>query len=508
MLFSSSAQRWEILKKHVELSIKSQSDTRWESRIKCIKPLRYNLKEVLLALKDLEAISIERKDGRAASETKSLIAHLSKWSFLLSVFIWYDILFQVNKASKILQSYGVSLHTMETEIQATEKFLQNYRTTGYDSAATSAVEIAQELDIDPSFPPSRSGKKRRLFDYQGEEEQRATPELKFKSNFFYPLVDQAIMSIKERFNLLREVSSAFSFLFTRDKLLLVQQENALLTCCKEFQKKFGDIDSDEMSAELQRFVLILQKKRNLNTAQDFLNYLLKTHLFELYPNVYIALRILLTCPVTVASAERSFSKLKLIKTFNRTSMTDSRLSSLAMLSIENDCARSLDYDNVITAFANKKVLHQSTAASKWWWGPRPRLGWVEMAVGLPEDPSYPGHSPFIFSLCCPLNDRRRAAHSIFKIGRLFLLFLLSCPTLALLRLLILLLLLMSGNVHPNPGPIFPCSVCAGNVTWRGKSVQCCACSKWVHLRCSQLSLSNFRALGSSHSWSCPPAVTL
>ena len=46
-------------------------------------------------------------------------------------------------------------------------------------------------------------------------------------------------------------------------------------------------------------------------------------------------------------------------------------------------------------------------------------------------------------------------------------------------------------------------MCAGNVTWRGKSVQCCACSKWVHLRCSQLSLSKFRALSSSHSWSCP-----
>ena len=59
---------------------------------------------MLLALKDLEAISIERKDGRTASETKSLIADLSKWSFLLSVFIWYDILFQVNKASEILQS--------------------------------------------------------------------------------------------------------------------------------------------------------------------------------------------------------------------------------------------------------------------------------------------------------------------------------------------------------------------------------------------------------------------
>ena len=108
--------------------------------------------------------------------------------------------------------------------------------------------------------------------------------------------------------------------------------------------------------------------------------------------------------------------------------------------------------------------------------------------------------PFIFSLCCPLNDRRRAAHSIFKIGCLFSHFLFFCPSLALLRLL---LLLMSGNVHPNPGPIFPCSACAGNVTWRGKSVQCCTCSKWVHLRCSQLSLYNFRALSSFYSWSCP-----
>ena len=74
---------------------------------------------------------------------------------------------------------------------------------------------------------------------------------------------------------------------------------------------------------------------------------------------------------------------------------------------------------------------------------------------------------FISSLCCTLNNRSRAAHSFFKIGRLFSLFLFSCPSLALLRLLILLLL-MSGNVHPNSGPIFLCSVCAGNVTWLGK----------------------------------------
>ena len=35
-------------------------------------------------------------------------------------------------------------------------------------------------------------------------------------------------------------------------------------------------------------------------------------------------------------------------------------------------------------------------------------------------------------------------------------------------------------------------------------MQCCICSKWVHLRCSLLSFSKFKTLGSSHSWSCFP----
>ena len=63
---------------------------------------------------------------------------------------------------------------------------------------------------------------------------------------------------------------------------------------------------------------------------------------------------------------------------------------------------------------------------------------------------------------------------------------------------------MSGNIHSNPCPVFPCSVCAGNVTWRGRSVQCCTCSNWVHLKCSLLSFARFRPLGRSHSCSFPP----
>jgi len=57
----------------------------------------------------------------------------------------------------------------------------------------------------------------------------------------------------------------------------------------------------------------------------------------------------------VATAERSFSKLKLIKTYLRMIMQDDRLSGLAVLSIENAEARKLDVSKIIDDFANRKA---------------------------------------------------------------------------------------------------------------------------------------------------------
>jgi len=85
----------------------------------------------------------------------------------------------------------------------------------------------------------------------------------------------------------------------------------------------------------------------IKTQFLLLSTILKTRLDEVYPNVFIALRIMLNCLDSVASAERNFSKLKLIKTFNRSHMTNGRLSSLAMLSIETSCVCSLDLEDVI-----------------------------------------------------------------------------------------------------------------------------------------------------------------
>jgi len=50
----------------------------------------------------------------------------------------------------------------------------------------------------------------------------------------------------------------------------------------------------------------------INTQFLLLSFIVKTSLDEVYPNVFIVLRIMLNCPDTVASTESSFSKLNLI----------------------------------------------------------------------------------------------------------------------------------------------------------------------------------------------------
>jgi hypothetical protein len=59
--------------------------------------------------------------------------------------------------------------------------------------------------------------------------------------------------------------------------------------------------------------------------------------------------------ITVASVERFFSKLKLIKNYLRNIMTQQRLSNLAIISIENKVAKSLDVSNLVTSFATAEA---------------------------------------------------------------------------------------------------------------------------------------------------------
>jgi hypothetical protein len=64
---------------------------------------------------------------------------------------------------------------------------------------------------------------------------------------------------------------------------------------------------------------------------NLLNSLYQYKLENLFPNICVSLRISLTIPATVASVERSFSKLKLVKNYLRSTMSQDHLVDLARL---------------------------------------------------------------------------------------------------------------------------------------------------------------------------------
>jgi hypothetical protein len=74
-----------------------------------------------------------------------------------------------------------------------------------------------------------------------------------------------------------------------------------------------------------------------------------------FPNTVIAYRILMTIRVTVASAERSFSKLKLLKSYMRSTMSQERLNGLALIAIENPLLEDIQYEDLIDEFASKNA---------------------------------------------------------------------------------------------------------------------------------------------------------
>ncbi|KAF0761100.1 zinc finger MYM-type protein 1-like, partial [Aphis craccivora] len=88
-----------------------------------------------------------------------------------------------------------------------------------------------------------------------------------------------------------------------------------------------------------------------------------SELKNIFPSLYTALCIALTLPVSSASPERAFSKLKLIKTRLRSSMCEERLESLMMISCEKDIP--IDTDEVIKCFSSDgvRVIYRTRGTS-------------------------------------------------------------------------------------------------------------------------------------------------
>ncbi|KAI3684617.1 hypothetical protein L6452_33841 [Arctium lappa] len=355
-IFANSTKRWQVFKDNVKgWTVKSLSTTRWESRIDSVKAIRFQVLDIREAL--LQVAEIDN-DSKIRSEAKSLAQNeLGDFEFLVSIVVWYEILYAVNLVSKQLQSKNMLIDVAIEQVKGLISFFEKYRETGFLDALESAKEIATELNIDPLFPQRREIRRKRHFDENPSDTSEITSQSakeSFRVNYFLCVVDHAIASLNRRFEQYKEYESVFGFLFTSDKLCSLDNV-CLKSSCTNFEialkkQDQSDVDGNDLYVELKLLQDYLANQKM--GPVDILMYLKHVGCF---PNAIIAYRVLLTIPVTVASAERSFSKLKLLKSYLRSTMTQERLNGLALIAIESGLLENVDYEDLIDDFISKNA---------------------------------------------------------------------------------------------------------------------------------------------------------
>ena len=189
-----------------------------------------------------------------------------------------------------------------------------------------------------------------------QDELIADPIKAFEVTVFNTMMDSILTTIKERFEGLDEVVNLFSFLYLT-KLMELDKRQLVESCNNLFSKYSCDLDAYLLTTEMLSLRRLLSDKNIPKTSRpiDVVDFIVKNDLQEVFPNVITTYFLLLTIPVSIASCERSFSKLKLINNYIHSTMSQMRLTGLSLLSIEQEIARSLSLNNIIDQFASVKA---------------------------------------------------------------------------------------------------------------------------------------------------------
>ncbi|XP_050548537.1 uncharacterized protein LOC126910199 [Daktulosphaira vitifoliae] len=151
-------------------TLKPMSDTRWESRVEWVKPIRFQLCQVHDALIE---ISESIKDPKIKSESSN---------------------------------------------------------EGYESSKKIAQNLCKGFDIQAVFKQSRIKKKVNQFNYESKDARLNSAEQTFYNDYFLAVIDQAIVSINERFEQLSHHSEYFGFLYNIENLKTFDDETSRKHC--------------------------------------------------------------------------------------------------------------------------------------------------------------------------------------------------------------------------------------------------------------------------------------
>ena len=186
----------------------------------------------------------------------------------------------------------------------------------------SSLTTAEEIGVTVSLP--------RQCDRQVHRANiGGTTEKYYRRSIYVPYMDSPIQSLKSRFS---ETNTPAFTLYKLHPAHLEKNNRSEYKALVQTIQQFYSLDNFEQEAmswyDMQKQGLLSQSE-NL----EELNFIDLVQHIELYPAVRQAFITLLTLPATTCTVERSFSTLRRVKTWLRTTMSDDRLSGMRLMSV-------------------------------------------------------------------------------------------------------------------------------------------------------------------------------
>ena len=170
-----------------------------------------------------------------------------------------------------------------------------------------------------------------------------------KFEIVFPILDKMNAELERRF-------SEFSCNILRGILSLCPAGDSFLQLShmKSLAEAY-DANMDDLVHEVPQAKRLIQRKVKKGVAIRFIN-----QYKEAFPELFRLCKTAVIIPATSASAERSFSALKGIKTYLRNTMMHDRISNLGVLSIERRRSGHLDMEEFVDIFStshnNRRIV--------------------------------------------------------------------------------------------------------------------------------------------------------
>ena len=341
------------------LTLKSMSETRWSCRWEAVKAIYEQIRKVIRAL----LILSDDKDTKTYRDSTALLNAVCDFQFVLGLILLKVILSNTNALSKYLQGKSIDVINAKRNADLVIKTLTNCRNENnfellWKRTMVMSEEIKEEIKgsrfIFKEAKAPRNRPSRRLQSLIGESsddvERVTTPKNHHRINTFYRSLDYVIGEMKSRFS-------------KNDQEILCALGDVVLSKTPsrnsyEHVAEFYKVDQESLAAEKSMYENSITEDADsqTRTAVQVVKSMFECGLNDLLPVLYEASTILASIPATSASAERSFSGLRRVKTYLRSNMGQKRLNSAALINIERAYANKVvnnDIDEIINTFGRR-----------------------------------------------------------------------------------------------------------------------------------------------------------